>query len=91
MIFIEEPTEVHGKMIARVKGNALKYTDPAPRRGWANYYTVCGYDSRTDTSGNRSNIISAVLDSPVFTFPTVRAAYVDVLRGIQAGDSQGPF
>ena len=79
------------KMVARVKGNVLKYTDPAPRRGWANYYTVCGYDSRTDTSGNRSNIISAVLDSPVFTFPTVRAAYVDVLRGIQAGDSRDLF
>ena len=79
------------KMIARVKANVLKYTDSTPRRGWANYYTVCGYDSKTKTSGNRSNIISAVLDSPSFSFPTIRAAYLDALRGVQAGDMNDLF
>ena len=77
------------KRIARVKSNTLKYKDTTPVRGWANYYAVCGYDSKTKTTGNRSNILLAVLDSPQFTFPTVRDAYVDVLRAVKAGDKIG--
>lgn len=77
------------KRIARVKSNTLKYKDTTPLRGWANYYAVCGYDSKTKTTGNRSNILFAVLDSPQFTFPTVRDAYVDVLRAVKAGDKTG--
>lgn len=79
------------KMIARVKADVLKYTDVTPLRGWNNYYTVCAYDSKTKIGSNRSNIVVASLDSPSFTFSTVRAAYMDVLRGVQAGDMRDLF
>lgn len=75
------------KMIAKVKTDIVKYTDTAPLRGWRNIYTVRAYNSKTKVYGNYDKVgVFANVYSTSFSFPTIREAYMDVFRAINAGD-----